>query len=747
MSLFAELKRRNVFKVAAAYLIIGWLIMQVGEVMAPALHLPDWIMSALAFFLILGFPLALFFAWAFEMTPEGLKKEKDDDRSQSITTQTGQKLNRAVVSLLLLALGYFAVDKFLLDPRRDADMAAALQKAAETAQAEAAEAEQGPDQHSIAVLPLADMSPAGDNEYFSDGLTEELLNVLAKIHELRVAGRTSSFAFKGRNEDLREIAEKLNVRSILEGSVRKDDARNRVRITLQLINADDGYHLWSETYDRDLDDIFAIQEEVAREVANALRVELLGEDEKRLEQVASTGISAYELYLQALQGIRIASYVSLGRAVDHLQQVLTLDPTYLPARLALVQAWIEMAGTGAITFEEAVTRGRPVVEAVLETQPNNAEAHTHLAILHAYQDDRGAAEQEFIRALELDPNNARALGEYGRFLFDNGEKGRGQVLLDAALEIEPYAVRVLWDKCQTNAFLQRKEVALAACARIAEVEPDSVFVDYGPALVHLFSGDIARGLLGYTRAIEHDPEDYEMLGAMTLFWSFLGDGDRAREWLQRAEAIGAGQPVPINARLLLYQFQERHDLARDLVREALGRDMDDRHGTNFFFRHINAYESVQANDYEAGLQPYRQLLPWAFARELEAPADIGSYLDDLIYIADLLMRADPLSERPAELLRLVEPLTDAEATTTFLWTGPQRRAQLAVLRGNEDSAIALLNECFDKGFIAYWRQFMLYDPIITRLQGRAAYQQLIARYEAEMDRQRELAYELLGVGP
>jgi TolB-like protein/Flp pilus assembly protein TadD len=743
VSLFNELKRRNVFKVGAAYIIVGWLILQVGEVLSPALLLPDWINSALAFFIILGFPLALFFAWAFELTPEGLKKEKDVDRSQSITAQTGKKLNNTIIGLLVMALGYFAVDKFLLDPRRDAQMAEAIQQAAESTQTEDEQAESGPDEHSIAVLPLADMSPTGDSAYFSDGLTEELLNVLAKIRELKVAGRTSAFAFKDRNEDLRTIAEKLNVRSILEGSVRKDDQRNRVRITLQLINADDGYHLWSETYDRNLDDIFAIQEEVAREVASALRVELLGEDELRLEQVASTEISAYELYLQALQGMRVGSYVSLGRAVDQLQQVLTLDPTYLPARLALVQAWLEMAGTGAITFEEAITRGQPAVEAVLEAQPDNAEAHIHLALIHHYQNDRKRAEEEFVQALELDPNNARALGEYGRFLFDYGEKERGQRLLDAALEIDPYAVRVLWDKCQTNAFLQRKEVALAACARIAEVEPDSVFVDYGPALVHLFSGDIAGAILGYIRAIEHDPEDYEMLGAMTLFWSFLGDDDKAREWLQRAEAIGAGQPVPISARIMLYQFQERHDLARKLVREALDRDMDDRHGTNYFFRQINAYESVQAGDYEAGLQPYRKLLPWAFAETLAPPADMGNYVDDLIYIADLLMRVDPLSARPAQLLRLVEPLTDDEATTVFLWTGPYRRAQLATLRGNEEAAVELLNESFEKGFRGYWRQFMVYDPVISRLRGRVAYQQLIARYEAEMDRQRELAFELL----
>jgi TolB-like protein len=294
MSFFTELKRRNVFKVAAAYIIVGWLIMQAGDTLAPALHLPEWVNSLLAYFLILGFPLALFFAWAYEMTPDGIKKEKEVDRTQSVTHVTGQKLNYTIIALLVAALGYFVFDKFVLQPQKTAESTMALEQA-DTAKAS--------DERSIAVLPFVDMSANSDNEYFSDGLSEELLNILAKIKELRVAGRTSSFAFKGKNEDLRIIGEKLNVNSILEGSVRKDDQRNRVRITAQLINVEDGYHLWSETYDRDLNDIFAIQDEIAHKVAMALRITLLGEDEARLEQVASTEINAYDLYLKGLQGV------------------------------------------------------------------------------------------------------------------------------------------------------------------------------------------------------------------------------------------------------------------------------------------------------------------------------------------------------------------------------------------------------------------------------------------------------------
>jgi len=280
MSFFKELQRRNVFKVAAAYLIVGWLIMQAGEVMSPALNLPGWVNSMLAFFLILGFPLAMFFAWAFEMTPEGLKKEKDVDRSKSMTSATGKKLNNTITVVLVLALGLFAFDKFVLDPDRDAEEIATAVQVATEQQAPVSDSAQA--DNSIAVLPFVNMSSDPEQECFSDGLSEELLNLLAKIPELRVAARTSSFSFKDQSIEIPEIASRLKVVHILEGSVRKSG--NQIRITAQLIQADSGYHLWSKTYDRELDNIFQIQDEIAAAVVDALKITLLGK--------APTGILA-----------------------------------------------------------------------------------------------------------------------------------------------------------------------------------------------------------------------------------------------------------------------------------------------------------------------------------------------------------------------------------------------------------------------------------------------------------------------
>jgi len=736
MRLFAELKRRNVFKVAAAYIIVGWLIMQAGDTLAPALHLPDWVNSALAFFLILGFPLALFFAWAFEMTPEGIKREKDVDRTRSITHVTGQKLNYTIIALLVAALGYFAYDKFVAQPKIAAEAAFARE---ETVTAKANE------EQSIAVLPFVDMSANSDNEYFSDGLTEELLNILANIKELRVAGRTSSFAFKGKDEDLRSIGEKLNVVTILEGSVRKDDKRNRVRITAQLINVEDGYHLWSETYDRDLDDIFAIQGEIAHKVAQALRITLLGEDEERLEQVASTEISAYDLYLKALQGVNEGGFVSLDKAVTLFQEVLTLDPTYTPAKVGLVNAWTQMALTGAISRKQAMDRGMPLLEQVLAEQPHNSAARIQMATLQVFEGDNEAAEKEFIAALDDDPRNALGLKQYGRFLFDNGQVERGMQLIDAAVEMEPYSVLVLWQQCQTNAFLQRVEKSLAACERIKEIAPESPSGWYGWALAHMFNGDIAHGAKGYVEAIERDPGDFEMIAAMAQFWVAMGDANQAEQWLQRAEAIGAGQPIPTISRLRLLQFREQHDLARDLAKKSLAQNAEDRHGSRFNLRQTWAYESARIGDYQAALLPFRENSPWAFEPELVLPQDWINQTADAIQIAALLKLADPTSERPAQLLEAVESVNGQTPPGWGSAASELNSAAIATIRGENETALLWLNTAWDKNWRVGWRETLLNDVVFSQLKNEPGYRDLVARFELDMEQQRQLAYELLEI--
>ena len=445
MSFFNELKRRNVFKVAAAYLIVGWLIMQGGEVMAPALNLPGWVNSMLAFFLILGFPLAMVFAWAFEMTPEGIKKEKDVDRSQSITGDTGVKLNRSITIVLVLALGFFAFDKFVLDPKRDAELVKTTQTAAEqvapTAQAKLEEptGDGGPADNSIAVLPFVNMSDDGANEYFSDGLSEELLNLLAKIPELKVAARTSSFQFKGKTGDIDTIASQLKVAHVLEGSVRK--AGNQVRITAQLIKADDGYHLWSETYDRTLENIFVVQDEIAAAVVDALKVTLLGE---ATPVVKEANPEAYALFLQGRYWHNQLSKENAVKSVDAYQRAIDIDPDYAPAWAGLAMTTLHQAGQSWVDLEAGVAKAYEAARHSVKLDPELALGWVSLSLIQSnYQWKWTDSNESLQTALKLEPNASYVLTAAGLLEKSLGRLDKSVAHARQASALDPLNQRAL----------------------------------------------------------------------------------------------------------------------------------------------------------------------------------------------------------------------------------------------------------------------------------------------------------------
>ena len=298
MSLFEELKRRNVFRVAVGYIVSCWLLVQVADIVLENIAAPGWVMQTIMLMMALGFPVVVFFSWAYEVTPEGIKRESVIDRSQSITHVTGRKLGRAITAVLVIALAFLAIDKFVLSAGREkAAIESAVQEAKSQVLSEnvASEETLAEPYKSIAVLSFINMSDDASNEFFSEGLSEELLNLLAKIPGLRVTSRSSAFSFKGKDFLIADIGRQLNVSNVLEGSVRK--AGNQVRITAQLIKVDGDVHLWSETYDRSLDNIFAIQDEIATAVVTQLKLKLFGD----MPTTHATDPKAYALFLQARQ--------------------------------------------------------------------------------------------------------------------------------------------------------------------------------------------------------------------------------------------------------------------------------------------------------------------------------------------------------------------------------------------------------------------------------------------------------------
>ena len=328
-------------RVGAAYLAVAWLLIQVAQTLLPAFGVPGAALRIVIVVLAIGLVPLLVFAWAFELTPEGLKRESEVDRSQSITPHTGKKLDRLIMVILALALGYFAVDKFVLAPQREQ---AATEAARAQGRTESVVRSYG--EKSIAVLPFIDMSAKKDQEYFSDGISEELLNLLAKIPELRVISRSSAFSYKGKDVKLAQVAQELNVAHILEGSVRK--AGNKVRITAQLIDARSDTHLWSETYDRPLDDIFAVQDEIAAMVVAQLKVKLLGGTPK----AKSTDPAAYALYLQGRQSNRQNTAEGYRQSIQLYKQALAIDPAYDAAWVGLSSSYATQAAKGLRPVDE-----------------------------------------------------------------------------------------------------------------------------------------------------------------------------------------------------------------------------------------------------------------------------------------------------------------------------------------------------------------------------------------------------------
>jgi len=416
---------------------------------------------------LVGFPFALFFAWAYELTPEGIKREEEVDRSQSITPQTGKTLNGIIIGLLLVAVAFLLVDRY---SARDEPAPAAEDAGSGQQQASAEPGRRAQGQSSIAVLPFVNMSADPEQEYFSDGLAEELLNHLAKIDQLHVAARTSSFQFKGQNLDIADIGHQLGVDHVLEGSVRK--AGDRIRITAQLIKVDDGFHLWSESYERQLYDIFAIQDEISLAIADALKVELGALPPQHTQ---TENLEAYQLFLQARYLLGRRGEGNMREAVRLFEQSLKLDPNFARAWSGLAYTWAMLPSYAATdtlfirrNVEEAASRA-------VALDPENPEPYLARARLQSTIDGEiAAAAVNFEKAHALAPNNVDVVNLYGDFLSVVGRLEEAEAMERRAVELDPLDAVQASDLADLLA-LRRKYTEALEYARIsARLAPDSV---------------------------------------------------------------------------------------------------------------------------------------------------------------------------------------------------------------------------------------------------------------------------------
>ena len=525
MSFLQELKRRNVFRVGIAYAIAAWVLLQIIDVVVPIIEAPEWVPKAMLLVIAVGLPLALLFAWAFELTPEGLRFERDVDRSQSITPRTGRKMDYAIIAILAIAVVLFSLDKFMWSAAPNESSVAA--------------------KRSIAVIPFVNMSDDPEQAFFADGISEEILNTLVRAEGISVASRTSSFGYRNHEQSISVIAEDLGVLFVLEGSVRK--AGDQLRITAQLIDAEKDRHLWSETYDRGLSDVFAVQSEIANSITQAIHSELGIESGAKIEvKTLTENMTAYDLYLKGTLTHAHRSVVGdLINSMTWLEQAVEIDPDFAVAwqSLAAVYSTVPYWGVTDRSLEEYIRLSNKAADRALGLDPTLAYARgirgSNLTVLPPYDQIEGNA--QFEGALATDPKNTTLLNWYGMALQEEGYHEEGLALQRRCLDIDPGYVNCFYFIELGLVLLGRREEAMAFSERNIKVlngEQTSVvrailFMEWGNRSAALLSARDVVGLEGapayqFIKALE-DPDGDHSTGLRRFEnWAAENDVDLTR---------------------------------------------------------------------------------------------------------------------------------------------------------------------------------------------------------------------------
>ncbi len=564
-SFVEELRRRHVVRVATAYAVTSWLILQSVDVVFPILGLDEALGRPILAVLLVGFPIALVLTWYFEITPEGIKRDRQV-RESSLPRPTGRTLDRIIIVVLVFAVGLLLFDKLVL--QKPARPGPAVQLT------------------SIAVLPFVNGSGQAENEYFSDGLTETLMYMLSQLPELRVAARTSVFSFKDKDEDVREIARQLDVATVLLGSVQRSGSA--VRIFAQLVEAGSGTTLWSANFDRDVDNIFAVQDEIAKNVANALQQTLLGAvpEEESMLGLATSNPRAYEKYLLGLEQKNIASYASLPLAAGLFKEALSLDPGFVEATVELASSYLLQGETGILDPRQVQDRVLPLLEPVLDTDPENGRAFGLLATLEWQAavmvfGPAGKPTQLTERALryanELAPNDTDIYFALATAASTASRNAEALAWIDEGLKVDPLSARLhLMRGRLLLGPLERPEDAAAAFAEGRDAAPRWTAVTYASGDAAFAQNHFAEGFEWYLRAIELDPQDHELPAQTAVLYYRLGLDAEGDEMLQLARALAPQEPWTRSAELGQQLRAGNYERAAGLAEQMLRDDVENR---------------------------------------------------------------------------------------------------------------------------------------------------------------------------
>jgi adenylate cyclase len=550
---FSELKRRNVYKVAVAYIVAGWALSQGIAQVFPVFDIPNWAIRLIVLLIIIGLPIALILAWMFELTPQGIKRTEAADAMPQAARPKKHVWIYVVVIGAAISIGLFFLGRYT----------AGNKTAAATPNELPAK--------SIAVLPFVDLSQAKDQEYFCDGISEEILDALAKVEGLRVVARTSSFSFKGKNADVAEIARKLNVQNVLEGSLRREG--NRIRITAQLVNAHDGFHIWSDTFERELEGVFAVQDEITRSIVDALKIKLAVAPPARAQQ----NTEAYDLYLQGLYLSNKSDEEDLRKSLNLFQRALDKDPTLSRAWVGIAKVWFWLADAYVKPLE-AYQAVESAATKALELNEKDADAHAYLSeakrVLHW---DWKTAERELRRAVEIDPNSAMAHLLFAHHRVCSGDLAGGQIELDEAKRLDPLSPIISDHQAILFLYLDRPDDAVAAAKRTLTLDPNYNYLEPTLARIYREQGKLEDALALYLKAQQ---ETHEPNAGLAIAYARLGRITEAQRMLQQLidkanRGYVAGEQIAC-----VFVALDNHDEAFRWLNRAV-----DEHSGNFIAIH------------------------------------------------------------------------------------------------------------------------------------------------------------------
>ena len=549
INFFAELKRRNVYKVAVAYMVVAWLLIQAASIFFPAFDAPSWAMKVFIIVIIFGFPVALIFSWAFEITPEGIKLESEIEPNKSIARRTGRKIVAVTIALAVVAAGLFVYQ---------------LLRSKSTSTPRPSEAATVPEK-SIAVLPFANLSRDPDNEYFAAGIQDEIISRIAQISDLKVISCSSTQRYKGAPQNLRQVASELGVANILEGSVQK--ANGQVHVNVQLINALTDTHLWADIYDRKLVDVFGVESEIAKTIAEALQAKLTGSEKSSIAKAPTANPEAYELYLKGRFFWNKRSGLDLRKAIEYFQQAIAKDPNYALAYAGLADAYLLLPTYGNASTLESIPPARAALKKALELDDSLAEAHASSGLLDQIELHLEQGNSELERAIHLKPNYATAhhwlmLGYLTLGHFDPAiAEGK------RALELDPLSLIINADFAWTYFCARRFDEAERQAGKALEIDPQFFLARYYLGEVLQFKGRRADAISEYRKAFDLNGDPYS-LGMLGRAYAQNGQKNEAQKVLGQLSDLAKSRYVAPYAIALVYLGLGEKERAIDELERA-----------------------------------------------------------------------------------------------------------------------------------------------------------------------------------